>query len=78
MEKDLESKVLFVTTRGGRVSKPPIRYTSEVFRKDRQKTMDSSSSKTSTSREEEFDVTKHPDFIDLVTQQNNDVDKIHQ
>ena len=76
MEKDLESKVPFVTTRGGRVSKPPNRFTSEDFRKDRQKTMDSSSSKTSTSREGEFDVTKHPDFIDLVTQQNNDAKSI--
>ena len=75
MEKDLESKVPFVTTRGGRVSKPPNRYTSEDFRKDRQKTMDTSSSKTSTSmtsQEGEFDVSKHPDCIDLVTRQNND------
>ena len=76
MEKDLESKVPLVTTKKGRVSKPPIRYSSEDFRKDRQKTMDSSSSKTSTSREEEFDVTKHPDFIDLITQQNNEAKSI--
>ena len=76
MEKDLESKVPFVTTRSGRVSKPPIRYTSEDFRKDRPKIMDSSSSKTSTSREEEFDVTKHPDFIDLLKQQNNEANSI--
>ena len=41
--------------------------------------MDPSSSKTSTSmtsQEEEFDVSKHPDYIELVTRQNNDAKSI--
>ena len=72
-EKDSESKVPIVTTRKGSFSRDPTRYSSEDFRNKRTNTMDQSSSKTSTSTQDgEFDVYKHPEYVDLLKQQNHE------